>query len=76
MALQLDAHVAAPEQTDQPIEQAADAVMARIEQRPARERDEAGGEAVELLERERAFALWRAHLHARDEAAEILVALC
>ena len=75
MALQLDADVIAPEEADEPIEQPADAVMPRVEQRPAGQRDEAGGEAVELLERERAFALRRAHLHARDEAAEILIAL-
>ena len=75
MALQLDAHVAATEETDQPIEQSTDAVMPRIEHGPARERHEPGGEAVELLERERPFSLWRAQLHAGHEAAEILVAL-
>ena len=76
VALQLDAHVAATEQTHQSIEQAPDAVMAHIEQRPTRERDEPGGEALELLERKGAFALWRAQLHARHEAAEVFVAFC
>ena len=47
----------ATEETDEPIEQAADAVMPRVEQRPAGQRDEPGGEAVELVERQRALAL-------------------
>ena len=57
MTLQLDAHVAAAEQADQPIEQSTDAMMSRIEHGPAGQRDEPGGEAVELLERERPFPL-------------------
>ncbi len=89
MALQLDAHVAAPEETDQPIEQPAHAVMSCIEHGAARERHEPGGEALELLERERPFAFSTpprmrarrgpggggAQLHARHEAAEIFVTL-
>ena len=75
MTLQLDAHVAAAEEPDQPIEQATDAMVPRIEHGAAREGDEPGGEAVELLERQRSFPFWRAQLHARHEAAEILVAL-
>ncbi len=75
MALQLDAHVAATEETDQAIEQPTHAVMPRIEQRPTRERDEPSGEALELLERERALSLGGAQLHARHEATEIFVAL-
>jgi hypothetical protein len=75
VTLQLDAHVAATEQTDEAIEQPADAVMARIEQRTAGHRNEPGGEALELLERERAFSLRRTQLHAGDEATKILVAL-
>ena len=55
MALQLDEHVAAAEQADQPIEQAADAVSLAVEERTAAERDEPGGAAVELLEHERAL---------------------
>ena len=76
MPLQLDADVVAAEEADEPIEQAADAVLPRVEHRPARQRDEAGGEAVELLERERALPFRRAHLHARHQAAEVPVALC
>ena len=34
-------------------------------------RDEAGGEAVELVDRQRALAFRRAQLHARQQAAEI-----
>ncbi len=75
MPLQLDVRAIAAEETDEAIEQAADAEAARVERRAARQRDEAGGEAVELLERERALAFRRAQFHAGDEAAEIPIAL-
>ena len=57
------------------IEQAADAVPPAVERRAAGERDEAARAAVQLLERERALAFRRAQLHARDQPAEIPVAL-
>ena len=75
MPLQLDVDAGAAEQTDEPIEQPAHAVAMRVEHRPSGQRDQTGGEAVELLERERALPFARAHLHARDEATEIAVAL-
>src|SRR5206468_511394 len=75
MPLQLDAHVIASEEADDAIEQAADAVAPAVERRAADERDEAARAAVELVERQRALAFRRAHLHARDQPAEILVTL-
>ena len=47
----------------------------RQEQRPPGQGDETAGAAVEIAERQRAFAFGRAQLHARDEAAEILPAV-
>jgi hypothetical protein len=55
MALQLHVHAIAAEETDQPIEHAADAVSPRVEDRTAGKRDEPGRDAVELVDRERAF---------------------
>ena len=65
----------AAEQPDEPIQQPADAVAPGVERRPADERDEAGGVAVQIFQRQRAFAFGRAQLHARDETAEIPIAL-
>ena len=45
----------AAEEADETIEQAAHAVLLRIEHRPPGQRDEPGGEAVELLDRQRAL---------------------
>ena len=73
MALQLDVHVVAAEQADEAVDEPAHAVAAAVERDPADERHEAGRESVELFQRERAFALRRAHLHARNEAAQIAV---
>ena len=85
MALQLDADVAASEETDEAIEQTADAMSRRVEHGTAGQRHEAGGVALELLERQRALrfatpsrsglSLRAAHLHARHEPAQIAVAL-
>ena len=75
MPLQLDVDAVAAEHADEAIEQAADAVPPAVERRAAGERDQPGGAAVELLERQRALAFRRAHLHARDQPAEIAVAL-
>src|SRR5262245_10410040 len=75
MPLQLDAHVATTKETDEPIEQPANAVMSCIKYGPTGQRHEAGREAIELFERERSFSLGRAQLHARHEATEVLVAL-
>ncbi len=69
--LQLDAGIAAAEDADDAIEQAADAEALGAQQRAAGHGDEAGGEAVELVERERALAFRRAQLHPREQAAEI-----
>jgi hypothetical protein len=57
MTLQLDIHVAPPEQADQPVEQAAESMVAGIEQRTPAERNETGCGPVQFLERERTVAL-------------------
>jgi hypothetical protein len=75
MALQLDVHTIATEETDHPIEHAADTVASRVEDRTAGERDESGREAIELAQLECAFSFRRAHLHARHEPTEILIPL-
>ena len=75
MALNLDIHVAAPEHADERIDQSADAVFLKTQQVASRERDEPARLAVELVERQRALAFRRAHFHARDQPAEVLVAL-
>ena len=75
MALQLDIHVAAPEHTDERIDQSADAVSLKPQQLAPGQRDEPAGLPVEIVERQRALAFRRAHLHARDETAQIAVAL-
>ena len=69
--LQLDVGIAAAERADDAIEQAADAEPLGAEQRAAGHGDEAGGEAVELVDRQRALAFRRAQLHLRQQAAEI-----
>ena len=73
--LQLDVHAVAAEQADEAIHQAPDAAAAAVERRAAGERDEAAGRAVQILQRQRAFAFRRAHLHAGDQPAEIPIAL-
>ena len=75
VALQLDEQVPAAEQADQAIDQAADAVPISAERGAAGQRDEPADMAVQILERQRAFAFWRAHLHARDQPAEVAIAL-
>ena len=75
MPLQLDVHAVAAEQADETIDQAADAVAAAVERRAADERDEAAGPAVQILQRQRAFAFRRAQLHAGDQPAEVSIAL-
>ena len=75
MPLQFDVHVAAAEQADETIEEAADAIPLCLQRRPAGERDEAVRRAFQFVERQRAFAFRRAHLHARDEATEVAVAV-
>ena len=76
MPLQLDVHAVAAEQADEPIEQAADAVAGAPSSaaRPASATSPPVA-AVELVERQRAFAFRRAQLHARDQPAEVAVAL-
>ena len=68
MPLQLDVHAVAAEDADEAIEQAADAVPAAVERRAAGQRDEAGGGAVELLERQRPLAFAPPRRRARDRA--------
>ncbi len=71
--LQLDVGPIPPEHAHQPIEQSADAEASRVERRPARQRDEAGGLAVELLQRERPFAFRGPHFHAGHQTAQVPV---
>ena len=73
--LQLDADVFRPEDPDETIDEAAHAVARSVDDGAASQRDEAANGAIELVEIERALAFWRRQLHARHEAAEILVAL-
>ena len=73
MTLQLHVHAMPAEQSDEAIEQPADAVAAAVERGAADERDEPARAPVQLLQRERAFALRRAELHAGDEAAQVAV---
>ena len=75
MALNFDIHIAAAEQSDERIDQPADAVLLEPEQLAPGKRDEAARLPVEIGKRQRAFAFRRAHLHARDETAEIAIAL-
>ena len=75
VTLKLDVHAAAAKDADETIEQTADAVPAAVERGPADHRHQAGGAAIELLERERALAFRRVELHLRDQAAEIPIAV-
>src|SRR5439155_4019059 len=75
MPLQFDVYVAAAEQADETIEEAADAIPLCLQRRPAGERNEAVRRAFQFVERQRAFAFRRAHLHARDEATELALAV-
>ena len=75
VALQLDVDAIAPEDADEAIEQPADAVPPAVERAAPGERDEAAAAAVELFERQRTFALWRAHFHARHQPAKVAVAV-
>ena len=73
--LQLDVDVGAPEQADETVEQPADAVAMRVEQRPPGQCNETGGKSVELLDGKRACPFHRAHLHAGDKATEVAIPL-
>ena len=73
MTLQFDAGAVASKKTDETIEQPTNAVAARIERGSAGERHKAARHAVEFLEGERALTFRRAHLHARDQTAQIAV---
>ena len=75
MPLQLDEDLIAAEQAHEAIEQAAHPVAARVEQRTPGQRHQPGRESFELLERESTLPLWRPHLHAGDEAAQVAIAL-
>ena len=71
MALHFDIHLGATEDAHQAIEQAAHTVALGVQQRLPRQRDESADMAVELVERQCAFAFRRAQLHARDQATEV-----
>ena len=75
VTLQLDVDVGAPEDPDEAIEQPADAVAAAVEHGAAGERHQSTRPPVEIVEPERALPFRRAQLHARDQPAEVLVAL-
>ena len=83
--LQLDVHAAAAEQARQgdPSDRSPHRA-GHSSRRPARwapralaagERDEAAGRAVQIVQRQRAFAFRRAHFHAGDQPAQISIAL-
>ena len=73
VALELDARIGRAKETDDAIDEAADAKPA-AERGAADQGDQAAGPAVELLERQRPLPFRRAQFHLRDQAAEILVA--
>ena len=75
MPLDLDIHVLAAEEADQRIDEPAHPVSLESQQFAPRKRHEPAGVALEILQRQRAFAFRRAHLHARHETAEIAIAL-
>jgi hypothetical protein len=64
MPLQLDPHLSAAERRDELSDEAADAVLLRLERRPARERDEPVGLADEILELQIELPLRRLQLGA------------
>ena len=70
--LQLDVHVGAAEHADEPIEQPAHAVaLGRAAAARPTSATRPAVLPVEIVERQRALALGRAQLHARDQAAEV-----
>ena len=75
MPLQLDERAIAAEQADEAIDQAGDAVPAAVEGRAADERHKPRRHAVEIVEREHPLALRGAELHARDQTAQIAIAV-
>ena len=82
VALQLREDVGAAVDADEPLEALAPGIRARARQRgrhrtaaPAGQADEAARELGQLLERGGAFPLRRAHLHAGQQAAEVLIPL-
>ena len=75
MPLQLDVGAIAAEDADQAIDQPADAEASGRRARRGPPARRAPRRPVELVERERPFSLRRSHLHARDQAAEIAIAL-
>ncbi len=75
MPLQLQVDVRPAEQADQAIHQAAHAVAPAAQRLAPDERHHPGGVAVQLVERQRPLALRRPEVHARQQAAEVLVAL-
>ncbi len=74
MPLQLDVDRVGAEQPDQPIEQAAHAMLPDVQQIAAGQGHQAADTPLERLERQRALAFRRAQLHRRDEPAQILIA--
>src|SRR5262245_53936365 len=74
MALQLDVHRITAEDPDRSVEQSSYAVAMALERRAADEGHQPTRRSLQLVESERALALGRAKLHARDQAAEIAIA--
>jgi len=71
MPLELDISVGAAKGADNAIEQAANTVALGAQQRAPRHGNQSGGEAVEFVEGQRALALRRAQLHARQQATQV-----
>ena len=75
MTLQLDADVRPAEDADQLIDEPADAVALGGQRLPADQRDQSGGVTIEILQRERRFALRRTQFRAGNDSAQIAIAL-
>ena len=76
VALQLDADVRrAPNMPTRRSSRPPTPKRRPLERRAAGERDEPADVAVEIVERERAFAFRRAQLHPRDQPAEVAIAV-
>ena len=75
MPLQLHVHLRRAEDADDAIDEAADAETAAVDRGAAGERDQAAHAPIEILEGQRPLPFGRAHLHGRDEAAQVAVAV-
>src|SRR6185503_7401530 len=75
VTLQLDPDVSAAEHGRELCDESTDAVPLGLERRPARERDESVRLSLQILQAQIELALRRLQLRARDDPAELLVAL-